>query len=437
MEYEAENQLVVQSKNHLVTQSNKLVEAQYQLTVYEQKIMLWLVSMIEPTDSEFKEYQISIDHMVKFLDLKNKDIYTYIHSILRGLRSKSLTIRLEGRDFIITGWVSSAKFLSKKNLVKLRFGEELRPYLLQLKNNFTQQRLRRLIQFKSIYTIRLYALLKQYEKIGVREFSLEELKMILGIEDKYSEFRNFKRVVLSTAQKELSKKNKQGLFVSDLNFKLETEKLGRKIHLLRFIIVKQKTSEETLELPSTTAPQTLEYQELMDVGIQHEQALAWFEQYGQNYIREKIDFIKAEQAQGNIKSSAAGFLIAAINDDYKSEKELLREKQARERAEKARQERIAKLREKAALEFEKTAKQVYLDSLTEEERQDLLDEILNSKILPSFITAKIRKDGLNSPFAFTDIIQRIENFSENKARYIEAKLEEAGLSDCILSETEV
>ncbi len=54
----------------------------------------------------------------------------------------------------------------------------------------------------------------------------------------------------------------QGLFISDLNFRLETEKQGRKIHLLRFIIVRQKTSQDMdmVELSSDdTALQSLEY----------------------------------------------------------------------------------------------------------------------------------------------------------------------------------
>ncbi len=121
--------------------------------------------------------------------------------------------------------------------------------------------------------------------------------------------------------------------------------------------------------------------------------------------------------------------MAAINDDCKSEKQLLREKQARERAEKARQEKIAKLRGKYALEFEKMAKQAYINELTEVEQQDLLDEILDNKVIPSFIIGKIKRDGLSSPFAFAEIIQRIENFSENKANYIEEKLEQAGFGD--------
>ena len=49
-------------QNYIVTQSNNLIEARHNkpLTVREQKIVMTMVSMIEPSDDDFKNYRISI-----------------------------------------------------------------------------------------------------------------------------------------------------------------------------------------------------------------------------------------------------------------------------------------------------------------------------------------------------------------------------------------
>ncbi|MCB2362164.1 replication initiation protein [Clostridium estertheticum] len=43
-------------KNYIVTKSNSLINCNYDLSVQEQKIILTLASMVQPQDTEFKEY---------------------------------------------------------------------------------------------------------------------------------------------------------------------------------------------------------------------------------------------------------------------------------------------------------------------------------------------------------------------------------------------
>ena len=50
-------------------------------------------------------------------------------------------------------------------------------------------------------------LLKQYQKIGYREFELQEFKEILGIGEKeYPAYKDFRRRVIDQAKKEFDKK---------------------------------------------------------------------------------------------------------------------------------------------------------------------------------------------------------------------------------------
>src|SRR5690606_31316286 len=88
---------------------------------------------------------------------------------------------------------------------------------------------------------RIYELLKQYEKIQERTFLLSDLRELLGAENIYPAYGNFKQRVLLPAQKEL--KNK-----TDISFKLEEIKNGRRVVKVKFIIqsVKQNKAEKSI-----------------------------------------------------------------------------------------------------------------------------------------------------------------------------------------------
>jgi hypothetical protein len=118
----------------------------------------------------------------------------------------------------------------------------MKPYLLQLKERFTTYRLKEVIQLKSSFSIRIYELLKQYEKIGERIFLLETLKASLGIgPTEYSLYGDFKRRVLLVAQSEVAEK-------TDISFKFKEIKEGRKVVKIKFIINSQNT-EPTSSTP--------------------------------------------------------------------------------------------------------------------------------------------------------------------------------------------
>ncbi len=71
--------------------------------------------------------------------------------------------------------------------------------------------------------------MKQYEKLKERVFLLVDLRKMLGAEDFYPAYGNFKQRVLVPAQKELKKK-------TDISFEIEEIKEGRQVEKIKFII---------------------------------------------------------------------------------------------------------------------------------------------------------------------------------------------------------
>ena len=196
----------------VITQSNKLIEAKYSLTVGEQRILLSVIAMIEPEDEDFRDYGVSMADIGRFLGLKNKNWKAECQKITDRLRRRPLDIRENGK-YIQTNWISRASYFDEDTaMVYIRFDPSLKPYLIQLKREFTQASLSTVLPLKSVYAIRIYLLLKQYRGIGRRALSLEAMREMLGIaQNQYVKYHDFKKRVILTAQRELIGKRTSGL----------------------------------------------------------------------------------------------------------------------------------------------------------------------------------------------------------------------------------
>ncbi len=103
--------------------------------------------------------------------------------------------------------VNSFKYnIDGSGIIEATFHPDLKPYLIQLKNRYLMYDMENLLHISSSNSIRMYELLKAFEKIGKRSFEIEELKEILGVAEKYhGRYYNFKKRIIVQAQKDLNK----------------------------------------------------------------------------------------------------------------------------------------------------------------------------------------------------------------------------------------
>lgn len=115
----------------------------------------------------------------------------------------------------------------------MKFSPVLEPYLLTIKETYTKYRLGYVINFKSEYSFRFYELMKQYEQIGERTITIEEIRDLLMLEDnKYIKYNHLKTRVIQKSIEEINK-------YSDLKIELtKEEKEGKKVVGLVFSINK-------------------------------------------------------------------------------------------------------------------------------------------------------------------------------------------------------
>ncbi|RBP57162.1 plasmid replication initiation protein [Alkalibaculum bacchi] len=254
-------------KNYLVTKANSLITANYDLSLQEQKLILTLASMVQPSDEEFKEYEFKIKDFMALLGVEDKSKYTEIPKITKELMKKVFEIK-EGKDIIQLSWLSSARYRTGEGLVVLKFDSSLKPYMLQLKELYTSYKLENILSLKSKYSLRVYELLKCNEFKKKWEVELEEFKRSLGATEKsYSVYQNVKNRIIMQAQKELKEK-------TDISFKFKEIKTGRKVTSLKFYIEsninKSKSIKEEIALTIEAGEINSVIEEVRNIMNEHE-----------------------------------------------------------------------------------------------------------------------------------------------------------------------
>ncbi len=229
------------TSRNIVIQHNRLVNSRHILNASEQKLYLAMVSQIKQEDKGFHNYKIDIKDFVEMTGTRHKDEYARAEEITKTLIKKYVEITLPNGDKLQTTFLSHAKYKTGCGYVEVAFSPELKPYLLELKNNFTKYDIRNILPLKSKYAIRIFELLKQFKTIGERIFPVDELMTLLEIPDSYS-YGRLKKYILIPTQKELSEH-------TDMYFGFEEIKFGRKVTSLRFIIHKQKMDLSTRSSP--------------------------------------------------------------------------------------------------------------------------------------------------------------------------------------------
>lgn len=220
----------------LIVKHNEIVEGRYNLTLTEAKIVAKLTSLIKKDDDDFQSYKFTAKELLKDLKIDENN-YKDLKIAVDRLMTRIISIKTENSE-LKTTFLSSAEYF-KNSTIELSFDKKLKPYLLQLKTNFTKYHLENILNLKSFYAIRIYELCKQYEKIKERTIELEELRIILGIEKtEYKLYGHFKDKVLKISEREINEK-------TDITISFEEIKTGRKITAIKFNI--EKRTEEYIQ----------------------------------------------------------------------------------------------------------------------------------------------------------------------------------------------
>lgn len=237
----------------LVVKDNNLIQkAKSNLTSTQKKLISYVISLITPTDKEFQRYDISVSDFCYLCGIDRNHFYTEFKDIIDDLDNKAFWIKTDTKIFKFR-WFSEAEYIPKQGKIRVLLHSQVKPYLLELKKNFTMYELGNILELKSKYSMDLYEILKSYSYQYVREFKIEELKDILNASG-YTVFKDFRKRVLDVAIDDINNKTDlyvtydlikggRGAKVQAINFHIKTKQYVTLPYLDRIAEIKDKRTQ--------------------------------------------------------------------------------------------------------------------------------------------------------------------------------------------------
>ena len=347
--------------------ANTLINSKGRSTLLVQKLFAVSIAKAEHNpDDNTLEANIYGTDLKKIFGVKGGSFYEHIKSAIEPAKNKPsiLDWRIiysndETQEIEAINVITDASF--KNGVLNVRYNNKITPYLTNLQSNYTVLSLAEAVQLNSVYSFRLYEILKaemdRQRAITKRpgpyyvQYHLTDLKLRLGIIDsqadpeiisalkkgnpdydkiekqadkldgagKLKTFGNFKKFALDKAQKELNE-------TTSIWFDYEPVKAGRggKVVNIRFIIdvnpkVKNSNIVEEKAIKST-AIDSMEVmdqiQDIIDQKIKFSEirAIAEAADYDINKVKAAYDLSKKAKNIDNF----VGWMISAIKNDYKA-----------------------------------------------------------------------------------------------------------------------
>lgn len=229
-----------QDRYKIVVKSNELIQkSRFDLTLQQQKIVLYLISQINAWDADFKLYKFSIKDFCRICGIENKWYYTELKRAIQDIANKSLWIRLPDGTQTLVRWIEKPYINEHEGTIEIKLDNDMKPYLLLLKKNFTRYELFWILMFNSKYSIRLYEVIKSFHynelESYTKQINLDDLKRMLGAEH-YTNYKDFRINVLQKALSEINK-------YSDKLVEYKPIKNGKAVELIEFTIKTKETME--------------------------------------------------------------------------------------------------------------------------------------------------------------------------------------------------
>lgn len=230
----------MEKKKHLA-EHNELITAHYDMSALEQDIFSLVLTQMKKEHPSDQFYRVAISDLE---ELSGKKInYQDARKVVNKMLDRKCTIIRENGNVLDVVMISDAEYIKGGGCIEIGVSPKLRPFLFDLKTNFTRYQLRMFGALRSKYSKRIYKMLSQFKSSqskhsGVLWISVEELKMRLKLLDPKTgkeafakEWTGFVRKVLEVAKEEINE-------FTDIRCSYEAQKTGRKFTHLGFKIAR-------------------------------------------------------------------------------------------------------------------------------------------------------------------------------------------------------
>lgn len=348
----------------LIVSSNELIHAKYHFSLWQKRVFMYFVSQIGKEASDFGLQKVYIADLVRFFESdQNGTVADIIENVPRQLYETSIQVPsrdAEGHERfgevrLVTKYTKPQDKHPGNAYIELKFNEDLKPHLLDLKKQFSKYELRYIIHLQSAHAIRIYEILKSHQYQKTIDLDVDYLKVILEVAEKYKLYGDFKRKIIDKAQADLAQ-------FCDIAFSYQEIKSGKKVVTLRFSIFENKPGERNKAAPAknqarsvVSAPPPADgekeaerdalFMEMQatvigEWGVSPSRLLDLMRAYEPDIVRQAFRITKRRAAAGAL-TNRAGFFVEAVQKGFTDDAEAAAKRTAQQYAEQA--EKSAKL----------------------------------------------------------------------------------------------
>lgn len=233
--------------NNKVVQHNELIKGITKMDLIPLKIFELCVSAIDVINPpKHNTIYLSKEEMFSFFQVTDSNKHSRFKEAVERLQKQAVfqvkQIGKKGREeYISIVPIPTVKWNNYDDLVTVKFNEDIMPYLINLKENFTQYLIYDIANLNSKYSIIIYKWITMnyniYEKYNNKKMSnpyisMEELRKITDTEDQYERFGNFESRVLKQSIDEINEnthyeiqyeKIKRGKSIIGIQFEIKTK----------------------------------------------------------------------------------------------------------------------------------------------------------------------------------------------------------------------
>lgn len=246
-----------------ITKSNAVINAGYRLSLNENRILIYGLSHIDPGGKNREPKEFPLSHRVRVRDLADfwnigeKERGSFYDNVKDALINKFWNREFSYYDedegeVVKRTWLIEVRYGKKDGSLAYHYNPLIKNQLQKLARRFTSYFLSNVVNMKSVYAMRIYEIAVMCLNASKKpkttfNRTIEDLKHVLGISDKYKHFYHMKQRILETAKREINKH-------SDIRMTYKVIKIGRSPHEIEFIVSrKPKLDQAPLTLPEARA----------------------------------------------------------------------------------------------------------------------------------------------------------------------------------------
>lgn len=229
------NNLTDTKNPKILMKNNVLIQSKYSLSLNENRIFLLILYKLQKDYDGSMSCYIHYDEFKDIIKRTNDRTVKKISEYLSGLMQKSIFfMEKKKNDKLVWGqynFISGYQFDEETQIFRIDSPKKIYDLLDQyLKTGYTPANLALLFSLKNYNAQRLYDLIRIWSGTKqVINYTVDDIKMYLMLENSYPQYANFKRRVILPAIKEL---NETELFEIDI----KENKVGRKVDSIDFIV---------------------------------------------------------------------------------------------------------------------------------------------------------------------------------------------------------